>query len=150
MIRMASQLSTRGIIRRDDLKEIADSRLKEAELLANQGYHGACVYLAGYAVECYLKYAICCRLDLDELLALFSVHHLDGLLLYSGLDKKLRSNVDVDESFRRVCSVWSMEGTRSVRYRRPSEFTPEEAKEFLSYINDPAHGVVVWLKKNIH
>jgi HEPN domain-containing protein len=146
---MAGQLSTKRIIRRDDLREIADSRLKEAELLGSQGYHGACVYLAGYSVECYLKYAICRQLDLDELLALFSVHDLEGLLLCSGLDKQFRSNANVEENFRRVCSVWSMEGTRSVRYRRPSEFTPEEAKEFLSYINDPAHGVVVWLKKNI-
>ena len=147
---MAGELSTKGIIRCDDLREIADARLKEAELLARQGYHGACIYLAGYSVECYLKCAICRRLDLDELPAMFGVHDLKGLRLCSGLDKQFRSDAHVEDNFRRICSVWPLVGKRNVRYRPPNEFTPDGAKKFLSYINDPVHGVVVWLKKNIH
>jgi len=147
---MVAQLSNARVIHRDVLREVADSRLMEAELLARQGYPGASVYLAGYSVECYLKYAICRRLDWDVLRGAFKVHDLQGLLLYSGLEKRLSGNARVMANFQRVCSVWSMETKDSVRYRRPSEFTPEGAKKFLSYINDPKHGVVVWLQDNIH
>ena len=143
---MAGQLSRTPIIRRDDLREVAESRLAEADHLAQRGYYAACVYLAGYAVECYLKYAICQRLDWDALLGAFKVHDLEGLLLYIGLDKELRGNADVSANFRRVCSLWSIDAADSVRYRRPSGFTSEGAKKFLSYINDPKNGVVVWLR----
>jgi len=147
---MAGQLSRTPIIRRDDLREIAESRLAEADVLAQRGYSAACVYLAGYAVECYLKYAICRRLDWDALLGAFKVHDLEGLLLYSGLDKELRSDANVSANFRRVCSLWSMDAADSVRYRRPSEFTVDGARKFLSYLRDPENGVVVWLQSKLH
>ena len=103
-------LSRERVITRDVLREIAESRLDEAKALLDTGHFGAGVYLAGYAVECYLKVAVCFTLRWDALLATFRVHDLEGLLLYSGFDRELRANTRVYDNFAKVQAIWKMEG----------------------------------------
>jgi HEPN domain-containing protein len=142
-------LSRERVITRDVLREIAESRLDEAKALLDAGYFGAGVYLAGYAVECYLKVAVCFTLRWDALLATFRVHDLEGLLLYSGFDRELRANTRVYDNFAKVQAIWKMEGDQSVRYRGPSTFSEDLAKSFLGYIADPKTGVVPWLRNRV-
>lgn len=142
-------LSRQPVIDKDALREIAESRIREAEVLLRGGHHAAAIYLAGYAVECYLKLAVCTRLSWDTLLATFRVHDLEGLLLYSGFDKELRADERVIESFAKMSAIWRMEGTESVRYRKPGEFDESTAKRFLEYVCDPETGVVPWLRSRV-
>lgn len=157
---MAVHLSCKQIIARTDLLEIGDARLGEARsLLASSHYAGA-VYLAGYAVECHLKAVICRALDLPGLPELFKTHDLEGLLLYSGLSRKLDVTVGIATSFREIVGVWVMDRreinqggkqvvVESVRYRSPSEFDETTAARFLECVGDPNIGVVPWLRTMI-
>ncbi|UCC31941.1 MAG: HEPN domain-containing protein [Phycisphaerales bacterium] len=152
---MPVRLSKEPIISRDDLREVADVRLMEAEALLKARQYAGAVYLGGYAVECYLKVAVCVTLGWDALLATFKTHDLDGLIRYSGFEGRLREDAGVFESFAKIVDMWTIdtkdnrERKQSVRYRRPSEFDEPTAKRFLQYVGDPATGVVPWLRKVI-
>lgn len=144
---MAPQLSKKTIIERETLREVAEARLKEAEMLFEAKHYAGTIYLAGYAVECYLKVAICVTLGWNELLSTFKVHDLEGLLLYSGFENQLRSNAVVADNFAKIVTIWKVDENDSVRYRRPTDFDEPIAKQFLQYISDPKAGVVTWLRK---
>lgn len=76
----------------------------EAKTLQNSGHYGASFYLAGYAVECGLKAAVCKTLQIDvfnlptELHRGFKTHRLDHLIVLAGLSKKLAEDIAADES----------------------------------------------------
>ncbi len=146
---MPIKLSTKSIISREALREIGDARVAEAETLLHAGHYAGSVYLGGYAVECYLKAAVCVTLRWDALLETFKVHDLEGLLLYSGFDGELRANDAVYDNFVKITAIWKFEGNDSVRYRRPGEFGKPGATAFLHYVADTATGVVPWLRKVI-
>ena len=83
------------MIRRNDLKKIAQTRLKDADILmAAKRYDGA-VYLCGYAIELTLKARICRTLKWKEYPSstkefqnyqTFRTHDLDVLLHLTGLE----------------------------------------------------------------
>ena len=81
-----------------DLVRRARAHLRDAELLhANQRYDGA-VYLCGYAVEIALKARICRTLKWTtfpaasgtERFKSFLIHNLETLLLFSGVEGKIK------------------------------------------------------------
>ncbi len=146
---MVHSLSNEQIISKDVLCELAELRLREAEALLKAGFPAGTVYLAGYAVECYLKAAVCTSLHWDYLLGSFRVHDLDSLLRYSGFDRELRSNAEVFENFAKISGIWTMTGNDSVRYRRPNVFGIGSAGRFLEYISDPKIGVATWLQRRV-
>ncbi|RLC04104.1 MAG: hypothetical protein DRI57_28560 [Deltaproteobacteria bacterium] len=51
---------------RNELKELAKLRLKEAETLFNAGLYDGSAYLCGYVTEFALKARICKLLGIDE------------------------------------------------------------------------------------
>ena len=144
---MSPQLSTQPIIPRKALVEIAESRLREATTLLEAGHYAAAIYLAGFAVECYLKTAICVALHWDDLRATFKTHDLECLMLHSGLDPELRANPRLSESFSKIVETWSLQSRNTIRYRCPSDFNEEAARSFLEQVSDPVTGVVPWLRK---
>jgi len=87
------------MIQRNDLKKIAQTRLKDADILmASKRYDGA-VYLCGYAIELTLKARICRTLKWKgypssnkefENFQSFRTHDLDVLLHLTGLEKSIK------------------------------------------------------------
>ena len=152
---MPVRLSKQPIISRDDLRAIAETRLREAETLSHGGHYAGAVYLAGYAVECLLKMAICVTLKWEGLRGTFKTHDLEGLLLHSGFDGELRSSEGVIDSFAKIVQIWAVEeksekdGTRNVRYSRPESIDQQTARRFLDCVNDPKTGVAPWLLSRI-
>ena len=146
---MPVRMSTEPIISRELLCEIGDARVQEAEALLDAGHYVGAVYLGGYAVECYLKAAICHRLRWTDLLETFKTHDLDGLIRHSGLEPELHENTATFENFQRIVGTWDILGKNSVRYRNPSEFDQSTAEFFLKCVNDPISGVVPWLRRVI-
>ena len=51
---------------RNELKELAKLRLKEAETLFDAGLYDGAVYVCGYVIELALKARICKLLDISE------------------------------------------------------------------------------------
>ena len=146
---MAGHLPTQPIISRDALIEIADSRLAETRALVNAKHWAGAVYLGGYAVECYLKAAICFTLHWDGLLPMFKTHDLAGLLRFTGLEPSLREKSPVRQSFVTVVGLWDMYGDETIRYRRPIEVDSATATRFLACLEDSETGVIPWLRKTI-
>lgn len=138
------------IIPRFSLERIAEARLREGKaLLAANEFSGA-VYLAGYSVECYLKAAICARLEWDSLRATFKTHDLETLLLYTGLQRRLKEDIAVWLNFRKIVGLWNgVDGNPKVRYDDPDSIDELTAKAFLSYLEPAPEGVIPWLQKAI-
>ena len=152
-----AKLSTKMSVPKDTLLALADSRLKESEALKTAKLWAASIYLGGYAVECYLKAAICTTLDLDGLPRPFETHELEPLLMYSGLQRSLKSEVEVHDSFGKIASTWPDWQTATsrpsagelVRYVLPTLVQEPDAESFDKWLNDPKKGVIPWLKKQV-
>lgn len=136
------------IVKLEALTEIAASRVNEAHALLDAGFFAGAVYLGGYGVECYLKAAICRRLNWDGLHSRLKTHDLFELLHFTGLRKVLEHKEKrVYASFLKVVETWNLYGDDSVRYRRPSEIDRPTAQAFMRSLVEAPDGVVPWLEK---
>lgn len=144
---MAPQLSSSPLIERERLSELVDLRLREARVLFEAGLFVGAVHLAGFAVECGLKHAICLALGWDKLRRTFQTHDLELLLLHSGLDSLLRSEATVKGSYSVIKKLWNIDSDSNIRYAHASEVDRQTAELFLSCIEDPESGVIPWLRK---
>ncbi len=143
-----AKLSTTTVVKRAVLKKLGAARLKEARALAEANCHAGAVYLGGYAVECYLKAAICRTLDCNELPATFMSHNLGALLLHAGLRRKISSVPQVQRNLAAIQGTWAMEGAGAIRYQAPDTLTASDAEDFLKWVAG-RNGVVPWLKKQV-
>jgi len=152
---MSRTLFTQPVISRVDLEQIGKERLLEAGVLLEAGHSAGAVYLGGYAVECYLKAAICHCLKWDQLLGVFKTHDLGGLLVYTGLEQKLRKEVSVHRNFSRIVGIWNGSGAEAksrsadaaVRYQPPSAIEKATAQEFMVCLSGATGGFIPWLQK---
>ncbi len=88
--------TTKGGTRGKVFSVVARLRIKDAEcLLANRRNNGA-IYLAGYAVECQLKYAYCQRKDSVYLPGNLEVHDWDRLVNEAGLRKDIKAQAKME------------------------------------------------------
>lgn len=134
---------------RQAFRELANLRLKEAQVLLRAGCWAGAYYLAGYAVECALKACIAKRTERSEFPDKERVkdsytHKLTQLLTVADLVRPLR---EAERSDRQLASNWAFETkwSEESRYERPSE---ADAKEILNAVREPRHGVLPWLKKH--
>ena len=145
-----AKLDPKIIVDQEVLERLVESRLKEARALYEKGLYAGCVYVAGYAVECCLKIAICQALDSDGLPATFTSHELEVLLLHSGLKRRMeREAPEVRRSLAKIQGFWTMKGAESIRYIDPEEFMSDDAEDFLSWVTDATLGVVPWLRRQL-
>jgi HEPN domain-containing protein len=136
-------------VNRDDLKLLADVRLKEAKALLNKRFYDGAYYLSGYAVECALKSCIAKktkRYDFpDKRIVNDSyTHDLNQLTKVSGLQKELELEMQRDGDFEvnwAIVKDWS-ENSRYERYDAAA------AKGLYAAVADSQHGVLRWLKRH--
>ena len=134
---------------RIDLRKAADERLIDSEVLFQGGRYSAAVAMAVYSLEICLKVEICRRLDLESLPRLFEIHDLDGLLLLSGLRKKLHT----DLRYRDVKVSWEIitrdiPGVDRLRYGSNPVWDETWATERLACLRGKPDGVIPWLRKH--
>jgi len=145
---MAERKLRQPLIRREALERVRDARLAEAGVLLEASQFAGAVYLAGYAVECQLKVAICARLDWASLLGTFKIHDLPTLLLYTGLEKKLQADLSIRQSFNTIAALWNdKDGSPSVRYQAAGSIDEATATKFMDCIRSKTEGVIPWLQK---
>jgi hypothetical protein len=122
----------------EELKEIANARLKTAEILIEAGDWDGAGYMLGHVLECALKAVVCKTLNLleypeytknDKTDGYFMTHKYDQLLIASGLEY-IFSPRGTDEAFR----YWS-DFTKeypgdwpTMRYSRERQKQFDEAK----------------------
>lgn len=126
---------TRGTL----YKLLATMRLEDASiLLKHKRYHGA-LYLAGYAVECALKWAITRRENAIYLPANLEIHGLDRLLQASGLQPGLKEDKAVFACYSALVDDWGPDG----RYAA-GMLDAHEALRLYKQINQ----VYQWINEN--
>jgi hypothetical protein len=72
-----------------DLDAAWQDRLDDARTLQTGGRHPAAISAGLYALEIYLKFRVCQRLDLTNLPRILEIHDLEALAIYSGFDGSL-------------------------------------------------------------
>jgi hypothetical protein len=116
------------------MRSIANARIKDSRVLESAKRYDGAYYLCGYSVEIALKARICKTLkwpgfpetnrEFEGRTSLKS-HSLEGLLLFSGLDSKVRS--PTYGSYWSLVSQWNPEN----RYRALGTVTAAEAKAMI-------------------
>ena len=143
----------------EDIKNLADLRLEEAQILLNNEKTNGAFYLLGYTIELYLKYKICKLLNIDDLFdSKFSLkkyfegrnpffsHDLNTLLVYSGLKMKFdvakSENMVLSKTTSLLLDAWSEKS----RY----EVHPKSKKDIQVSIDllKDKNGLLLWIQNN--
>jgi hypothetical protein len=133
---------------REQLQQLAELRLEDAEALLASGRWAAAYYLLGYCVECALKACVARQFRSDEvpdrkLVNSFYTHRLDELLSISGaqsqFDVRVESDSNFDDNWSTACD-WN----EAVRYSLL--ITEAEARKMYGAVTNGTSGILPWLK----
>ena len=134
---------------RSILRQLAEQRVKEAEVLLNASCWAGAYYLAGYALECALK--SCILKYIEDTGAVFRdrkflegcwTHKLEILLKTADLERPFGLARQVEPQLEvnwKVATAWTEES----RYELKTE---RDARELYEAITDAAHGVLQWVR----
>lgn len=146
--------------RRTDFQDVAQLRITEAQTLLDHHLPDGAFYLAGYAVECALKAAICKTLGIDDffepntakthsakvqddVLQKFKTHDYGTLLALSGLYYTLEAATVADISLGDAWTVIRrLTRTEQYRYETVLRKEPGDVKSFV----DSIHIFLQWIK----
>jgi HEPN domain-containing protein len=133
-------------VTRSEFQQVAELRVKDAEILLNAQRWDAAYYLAGYAVECALKACIAKGFNQHDIpdwkfCQNIFVHDLEKLLKLASLQSQIVKNSPLDVNWG-IVSEWSEKS----RYELNT--TETDATEMFGAVTDLANGVLVWLKNN--
>ncbi len=140
-----------------EITDLADKRLKEAELLLSNGFNEGAFYLAGYSVELMLKARICKNLEIENFYLkpqisgkqAFFTHDLAQLLTLSGLRKRFENEIDSKGGNNSELSVnWQIICTWNEEKRYDTFVRQHDVEEFIDGITNPTNGFLTWLKQN--
>ena len=134
---------------RADLQTIAETRVREAKILLDNGEFAGAYYLFGYAVECALKSAIAKQIKEhdfpDKKLVTDSyTHDLDRLLSLSGLRIDFNKETAANPAFN---INWGVVKDWSEDARYEASFSEKLVRDFFQAVLDESAGVLQWLKK---
>ena len=124
------------MLKRQELRKIAQARLRDAEVLFRAKRYDGAFYLCGYALEVALKARVCTSLRWQEFpatagefqgLTSFRTHDLDILLLLSGREQQVRSNHTAAWA---VVVKWEPES----RYRPIGSATRQQTQDMIDTV----------------
>ena len=148
--------------KRTEFQELTVLRLNEATTLLAHNYPNGAFYLAGYAVECALKSAICRTLNIDdffepnttkshsakvkeEVLQKFRTHDYGTLLALSGLYYKLNAALQTDSLLDDSWStIQSQAWSEQYRYEVNAKKTVADVAVFI----DSVKYLLQWIKQH--
>lgn len=133
---------------RQDLQNLALTRLEEVEVLLNNHQYSGAYYLSGYVIECALKACIAKQTqefdfpDKKNVMDSYT-HDLEKLVKVAKLDTQFK-DILKDPNFS---SRWSMvkDWSEESRYQIHNR---QKALDIYSAITDPNHGVLQWLQQH--
>src|SRR5437867_1425356 len=96
---------TRGSV----FREVARIRRDDAAVLFGARRYRGAIYLAGYAVECLLKWAVTQRCGITYLPEELETHRWDTLLPEAGLATSLRANPALRVVYSELAELWGPE-----------------------------------------
>jgi hypothetical protein len=149
------------------IKELAKTRLEEAEILCVSGKYDGAFYLAGYSVELMLKAKVCEHFKIDNLFdkngcaiqgigdlrKVVETYDINLLLIFSGLEEKFRKAKIRNENLRNsylfftACTGKKEDWNEQVRYLSTNTKTKEIVESFIDLLNHP-EGILKWIEQN--
>jgi HEPN domain len=134
---------------RSGFQELAELRVKEAEVLLSQKFFDGAYYLLGYAVECAFKACIAKKTqqfdfppDRKTVEAIYQ--HLPTILLKAaGLEVEHKLEAQANSAFD---NNWKIVQNWSEQFRYKSGMTEAEMNDFYSAVTG-SEGILLWLKK---
>lgn len=138
----------RDTITHADLDAAWRDRLEDAAALEAAGRYAAAIAARLYALEIYLKFRICQRLNLENPPRLLEVHHLDVLIVFSGLSKPLSGLPKSDNLAQNWVKILALskDHLNNLRYMPTARWTREQSEDFSQWLLDPSMGVLPWLQ----
>lgn len=140
-----------------DIKNLADLRIEEAQILLNNDKVNGAFYLLGYSIELYLKYKICKLLNIDNLFndqcslkkyfgKTFYSHDLNALMVFSGLKIKFdiakSENVILSKTTSLLIDAWSEKSRYDIQPK-----SKREIQDAIDLLNHP-NGLLLWIQNN--
>ena len=118
---------------RTELKKLAISRLKDAEILLKSKRYSGAIYICGYAIELRLKNQICKKLKWADFppggsfgkYKSLKTHDLDVLLSFTGKEQKVKSSFLAEWS---IVSQWNPE----IRYNPISSVNKQDSLNMIA------------------
>lgn len=140
------------MIKYEDLKIIAETRLKEAKVLYKNRFYDGAAYLCGYVVETALKARICKNLKIKDCpddgkdKNVFSSHDFNRLLLLSGLQEKISLK---NKRNKKLFVNWSLltKWQPDTRYFPIGSYKKQDVEDLFKALEDSKFGFFVWIKK---
>jgi hypothetical protein len=133
---------------RKDLKDLVETRLRDAEVLLSAQRFSCAYYIAGYAVECAIKVVIVKEFRANQLPDKQRVidtyqHNLERLMKVAGLADALDRDMKVNSV---LYANWQTVRDWSEKTRYIPAIRALKARDILNAIKDPTDGVLQWLK----
>lgn len=130
-----------GIASSADLRDLAEQRLSEAQVLCDQGLYSGAFYLAGYSVELGLKAVLTRELQSHSMpdkgdIVKAHTHKLNDLALTAGLDPA--------SGPREARIAWNVVATNWGPESRYQEHEEQVAREMVQAVEE----VLAWLKSS--
>ncbi len=133
---------------RTRLQQLAEIRLKDAEVLLSDGRWQAAYYLLGYSIEGALKACVAKQFKEYEvpdkkLVNSFYTHRLDELLTISGVKSELENQTRRDVNF---ALNWNLvrDWTEAARY--DLDVAEASARNMHEAVTHAASGILPWLR----
>lgn len=135
---------------RNDLRDIARIRLKEARCLLKNGNYDGAYYLSGYVIECALKACIAKQTRRYEFPDRKTVndsytHNIENLFKVAELWEEFKK---ARESDNKLFVSWASVKDWSEKSRYEKNTTQMKAKDLYSAITNRQHGVLRWIKQH--
>jgi HEPN domain len=135
-------------LNRNDLQQLADDRVLDAEALLNMGRWSGAYYISGYAVECALKACIAKQTNLHDfpdkaVVEKSYTHNLLQLLDLAGLRLQLQLDTTPDPNLLGINWQLVKDWSERARYQQRTE---AQARRLYQAVTDPANGVLPWIK----
>lgn len=134
---------------RNDMRLIAETRLREARALLAAGEWSGAYYLSGYVVELGLKACLVQQFKSDTMpdktIVMRSyTHQLEDLVKLAGLQPSLTAEINVNPRFEvswAVAKDWS-EASRYVVW------TESDARDLVTAVDGTSDGVLTWVRRH--
>ena len=129
-----------------DLDQAWQDRMDDAKALDAVGRHGAAMAARLYAIEIYLKYRICQRLNLTNPLKKLEIHDLDALIVSAGFSKVLAAmpaGSNLKQNWDRIVAF--SDELNDLRYLPAARWSQQQSTDLSRWLDDPSDGVMTWL-----
>lgn len=147
-----------------EIINLARQRLKEAEILFQNGMCDGAFYLAGYSVELTLKAKICERLGIPnlfdetnadansikgigEIRKTLKTHNLFTLLIFSGLKLKFDIDKATNKELAKANSLLFNAWDENARYKPCGYMKSTDVEKLLNLLSS-SNGILSWIEQS--